>query len=215
MDVYCTHSFRPDPLAVLTCHQCVSDARVEGGDVERRYEAARAAAAFYRDAPLRYADATIGNVTDPGLRDWLATLPPTWHDARSLLIAGPTGTGKTYAGWAVLRQLEVRAWQAVTYADFCAQLRPSGKDPEAAFERYARTPLLFLDDLGAAKGSEWVEEITYRLVNRRYEAKLPGIFTTNVPLAHLREVLGERVSSRLVEMCRQVVLGGPDRRRVA
>jgi DNA replication protein DnaC len=215
VDNYCTHTYLEDPLAVLGCGQCSAEAQIGSDETRRKFEQARAAAAWRRDVPLRYVDVTIKKITDPDLLDWLATLPPSLHDLRSLLIAGPTGTGKTYAGWAVLRQLDLRAWKAVTYVDFCAQLRPSGKDPEATFERYARAPLLFLDDLGAAKGSEWVEETTYRLINRRYEAKLPGIFTTNVPLAQLREVLGERVSSRLVEMCRQVVLGGPDRRRAA
>lgn len=215
MDVYCKHTFRPDPLAVLTCNMCTGDARAAGGDLEREFEAARLAAQFRRDAPARFTDASISEVRNPDLRDWLATLPGRLQDTQSLLIAGPTGTGKTYAGYATIRAVEVRSWRAVTYADFCAQVRPSGKDPEQTFERYARADLLFLDDLGAAKGSEWVEETTYRLINRRYEAKLPGIFTTNIPLAQLREVLGERVSSRLVEMCRQVVLGGPDRRRAA
>ena len=73
--------------------------------------------------------------------------------------------------------------------------------------------MLFVDDLAAAKLTEWTEEVTYRLVNYRYEQCLPGIFTSNVPPAQLRDALGERIASRLVEMCERIVLKGDDRRK--
>lgn len=210
---YCKHGRGGDVLAVLTCGMCRSDAHVEGADAFAAYQEACNHARRLRDFPPRFVDADLANVDSPALVEWVRTLPPKVLDCPSLLIAGPTGTGKTYAAYAVLRAMGIDRWQAVTYADLAAELRPSGRDPEAAFDRYAKTLLLFLDDLGAAKGSEWVEEMTYRLINRRYEQRLPSIFTTNVPLARLREVLGERVSSRLVEMCTRIVLTGGDRRR--
>lgn len=79
----------------------------------------------------------------------------------------------------------------------------------------ARCPLLLLDDLGAAKTSEWTEELTYRLINHRYEHMLPTLITTNLPTAELRTALGDRVASRLAEMTERVILTGPDRRRTA
>lgn len=210
---YCTHGRPDDALAILSCGICRADARVEGGETYAAWKRAYDHARCLRDFPPRFVDADLANVDSPALVDWVKALPTRLGDCPSLLIAGPTGTGKTYAAYAVLRVMGVDRWQAVTYADLAAELRPSGRDPEAAYERYAKTHLLFLDDLGAAKGSEWVEEMTYRLINRRYEQRLPSIFTTNVPLAQLRSVLGERVASRLVEMCTVVALTGADRRR--
>ncbi|MCT9009386.1 ATP-binding protein [Streptomyces rhizosphaerihabitans] len=136
----------------------------------------------------------------------------------SLLIAGPTGTGKTHQAYGAIRALltaRVRLrWEAVTAADLYARLRPrSGHDTERDLQSLARSPLLLLDDLGAAKNSEWTEELTYRLINHRYDHLLPTLITTNLPIAELRAALGDRVASRLAEMTERVILTGPDRRR--
>ncbi|GGQ45206.1 hypothetical protein GCM10010267_04300 [Streptomyces griseorubens] len=135
-----------------------------------------------------------------------------------MLIAGPTGTGKTYQAYGAIRTLLAQGvrlrWEATTTADFHARLRPrAGHDAERELQTLARCPLLFLDDLGAAKTSEWTEELTYRLINHRYEHMLPTLITTNLPMEQLRVTLGDRVASRLAEMTERVILDGPDRRR--
>ncbi len=76
-----------------------------------------------------------------------------------------------------------------------------------------RSSLLLVDDLGAAKTSEWTEELTYRLVNHRYEHLLPTVFTTNLTIRDLRDALGDRIASRLAQMTERVTLTGADRRR--
>lgn len=136
----------------------------------------------------------------------------------SLLIAGPTGTGKTHQAYGAVRSLLVAGvrlrWEATTAADLYASLRPrQGHDPERTLSTLGRCPLLILDDLGAAKSSEWTEELTYRLVNRRYNDMLPTLITTNLRITDLRDAVGDRVASRLAEMTTRVILGGTDRRR--
>ncbi|MEU3724344.1 ATP-binding protein [Streptomyces sp. NPDC031705] len=138
----------------------------------------------------------------------------------SLLIAGPTGTGKTHQAYGAVRALLAAGvrlrWEAVTAADLYARLRPRpGLDAERELHTLARCPLLLLDDLGAAKGSEWTEELTYRLINHRYEYLRPTLLTTNLPIPELRTALGDRVASRLSEMTHRVVLDGADRRRTS
>ncbi|MEU9861446.1 ATP-binding protein [Streptomyces sp. NPDC047971] len=138
----------------------------------------------------------------------------------SLLIVGPTGTGKTYQAYGAVRSLLAAGvrlrWEAVTAADLYARLRPRpGLDAERELHTLASCPLLVLDDLGAAKGSEWTEELTYRLINHRYEYLRPTLLTTNLPIPMLRTALGDRVASRLSEMTHRVILDGPDRRRTS
>lgn len=167
-----------------------------------------------RRIPPRFRDATA-NQSD--ITAWCGTFTLS---SPSLLILGPVGTGKTYQAFGAIRALAAKGvtvgWHADTAPGLFASLRPrEGLDSEAEFRKIASVPLLLLDDLGAAKGSEWTEEILYRLVNDRYEAMLPGLFTSNVAPADLRTVLGNRVTSRLAEMCQQVVLRGTDRRRTA
>lgn len=176
--------------------------------------------------PARYADA-VADV--PEVAAWVRSLVD--HSVRSargpvvglrsgpsLLLVGSTGTGKTHQAYGALRALAVTGmkirWQMSTAADLYARLRPRARvDTEAEFDSYASAPLLVLDDLGAAKGSEWTEEVNYRLINHRYERELPTLITSNVPPKELGSALGERVASRLVEMAERVVLRGEDRRR--
>ncbi|MBT2675985.1 ATP-binding protein [Streptomyces sp. ISL-14] len=145
---------------------------------------------------------------------------PGIAEGPSLLIAGPTGTGKTHQAYGAIRTLLGRGvrlrWEATTSADLHARLRPrAGHDAERDLQTLVRCPLLLVDDLGAAKTSEWTEELTYRLINHRYEHMLPTLITTNLPTAELRTALGDRVASRLAEMTERVILTGPDRRRTA
>ncbi|MCG3039006.1 ATP-binding protein [Streptomyces fenghuangensis] len=136
----------------------------------------------------------------------------------SLLLAGPTGTGKTHQAYGAIRSLVATGvgvrWQATTEADLYAGLRLRlGAEAERELAALARCPVLILDDLGAARSSEWTEEIVYRLINRRYNDMLPTLVTTNLAIAELRKAVGDRVASRLAEMTERVVLTGSDRRR--
>lgn len=171
----------------------------------------RAAETTDRRIPPRYRHALA---SDPGVLAWCDTYPA---NTQSLLILGRTGVGKTYQAFGALRTLAQRGiaadWLATTAPDLYALLRPrDGADSETEFRRFADAALLVLDDLGAAKPSEWTEEITYRLIGHRYDAMTPCLITSNVPVADLRKVLGDRVASRLTEMCQRIVLRGNDRR---
>jgi DNA replication protein DnaC len=137
----------------------------------------------------------------------------------SLLLLGVTGVGKTHEAYGAMRELAVSGvygqWQVVTAADLYAALRPRfGVDSETEFRKYRDARLLFVDDLGAErKPTEFTEEVNFRLVNHRYENHRPTLFTSNVEPKQLAERLGDRVTSRLAEMCERVAMKGRDRRR--
>lgn len=209
----------------------VVDLRDTGIDLDPHWlEENRDTAARHLDSiPERYASATASN---PEVKEWVRRLivragqnaspvgVPRVGKSKSLLILGPVGSGKTHQAYGVIRALAVSGvrcrWMVATAADIYASMRPRhGVDAEAVFESYAHANLLVVDDLGAAKNSEWVEEVNYRLINHRYERSMPTIITSNLAPRMLSAELGERVASRLVEMCDRVVLGGPDRRRTA
>lgn len=203
-----------------------------GSDEDMIADRAEAAAAHAaKRTPERFAGA-LPSV--PAVEAWAAAvvrtsiersqargqLIATVRNGPSLLLLGPTGVGKTYEAYGALRVMSLlglhASWLVVSAADLYARLRPRhGVDAEAEFAKVAGSQVLAVDDIGAAKNSEWVEEINFRLVNRRYEAVLPTLFTSNVPPRQLGQVLGERVASRLIEMTGQVAIKGEDRRRAA
>ncbi|MGW8765818.1 ATP-binding protein [Streptomyces sp. NPDC055815] len=136
----------------------------------------------------------------------------------SLLMAGVVGAGKTHQAYGAVRRLVQSGvgvrWHATTAADLYAALRPRpGADSERELAAVSRCPLLIIDDLGAAKASEWVEEVTYRLINRRYNHELPTLITTNLAIRDLRAYVGDRVASRLAQMTTRVEFEQVDRRR--
>lgn len=178
----------------------------------------RAAAYFRANTPAMFRHAWAD---DPAVLDWTTRYLLDPAVAGSLAILGATGRGKTYQAFGALARVAASgappvAWVAETAPDLYARLRPSsGLDTEAEFARVAGAPLLLLDDLGAAKGTEWTEEVTFRLINRRYAHCLPTVITSNLPPEQLRPILGDRVSSRLRQMCTIVRLRGDDRREAA
>lgn len=210
----------------MTTDPTIPDAVLTDDEADRYWlqEYREIAAKQQERIPGRFADATA---THPEVRAWVVSLIDLVREQRrtaprvitgpSLLLVGRTGTGKTHQAYGAIRALARSgagvSWTVTTAADLYATLRPRHRvDSEEEFERFARAGLLVLDDLGAAKGTEWNEEVNYRLINYRYERELPTIVTTNVASAKIQEALGERVASRLVEMASRVLITGPDRR---
>ena len=171
----------------------------------------------------------------PQLRAWIDSLVATAKEDQaergapiavvrtgpSLLLLGVTGVGKTHEAYGAMRELAVTGvygqWQVTTAADLYAALRPRhGIDSEAEFRKYRDARLLLIDDLGAERRpTEFTEEINFRLINHRYEHHLPTLMTSNMRPKELSERLGDRVTSRLQEMCQRVPMEGNDRRRNA
>ena len=92
---------------------------------------------------------------------------------------------------------------------------------------------LFLDDLGAHRVTDWVEDTVTSLITYRYNQNKPLITTTNLrdseagdaPAAgaasgdltsryYLTERIGSRARSRLFEMCRTISTRGVEDYRV-
>lgn len=215
--------------------------------VAETHEPHPALEAAQRRIPHAYRDAVADH---PGVAAWVEEivdgsaapnsegLNPNWGGrgrreithGPSLLLWGGTGTGKTHQAYGAIRALTAAGcgvrWNATTAADLYGELRPGqGADPELVLRRITRVPLLLLDDLGAAKCSEWTEEITFRLLNWRCQNRLPTLITSNLPPVRttgtdpkqpvLRDRIGDRILSRLSGMCQPLEFDGPDRRFAA
>lgn len=162
--------------------------------------------------PVMYADATMDDVADLD-RDvvtWLAK-----EASPTLVLAGPVGTGKTHAAYAIANTAVGRgfATEAWSVTDLLAALRPPGDADTAKAIRSAS--LLVLDDLGAAKASDWAVETITALVDDRLRNGLRQIVTTNHPYEVLEAAWGARLLDRLQYRWTVVVLAGESRRKAA
>jgi DNA replication protein DnaC len=144
-----------------------------------------------------------------------------------LFLEGQPGVGKTHLAVAVLKQIIERTAAHGLFYDTRDLLRvirstydPSIRTTELEILRPVMTAdLLVLDDLGAEKTSEWVEETMNLIVNTRYSERRLTVFTSNYPDIpddtepnSLLFRIGDRMRSRLHEMCEFVVLDAADYR---
>jgi DNA replication protein DnaC len=153
-----------------------------------------------------------------------------------LLFTGDTGVGKTHLAVSVLRELATTRGVKGQFWDFNELIReikdsynPETKTTELeVLEPVVSADLLVLDDLGAWKMTDWMNDTLFYLLNNRYMAKRATIITTNFQDADREAVLaadpmrrreflveriGQRLRSRLMEMCVVIPLQGPDHRR--
>jgi DNA replication protein DnaC len=149
---------------------------------------------------------------------------------KGLFFIGPPGIGKTHLAVAVLKRvMRTRAARGLFYdtRDLLRVIRSTYNPLVRTAEMDILRPvmeaeLLVLDDLGAEKTSEWVEETLNLIVNSRYSDRRPTIFTSNYedsPVEDskareftLRERVGFRMYSRLREMCDFLEYDGGDAR---
>lgn len=146
---------------------------------------------------------------------------------RGLWLMGGPGTGKTTLGMLVAKAALAAGKTAGVYfapklltrirMTYQAASDQDGYGP--FFERLTSLDLLYIDDLGAERHTDWVVEQLYALVNERYEARRSVLVTSNAArdvdqgLRALEEQIGARTVSRLIEICGDPLpLFGPDRR---
>jgi DNA replication protein DnaC len=68
---------------------------------------------------------------------------------------------------------------------------------------YCQVPFLILDDLGAEQitDSGWVADRMYQIIGTRHGDDRPTFFTSNCTPTELADRLGDRIMSRVLEMC--------------
>lgn len=146
-----------------------------------------------------------------------------------LMLMGEPGSGKTHLAVAVLRSLMNKGFEGLffDYQNLLDRIRASYNDAAGAADKEAyrvalEADVLLLDDLGAHRVTDWVEDTVTSIITYRCNNRKPTLVTTNLMDAKpgnlsdpprggkldfretLQDRIGSRAYSRLFEMCRVV-----------
>jgi DNA replication protein DnaC len=162
---------------------------------------------------------------------------PATTEGHGLLLTGSIGVGKTHLAVGILHSLVVEKGVHGLFCDYRELLKeiqhsynPQVLTTELEILRPVfEAEVLVLDELGAAKPTEWVWDTVAHILNTRYNDKRTTIITTNYadaapggvatgPQRAMRDEtlgdrIGERMRSRLAEMCVTVQMQGADFRQ--
>lgn len=159
------------------------------------------------------------NFADPRLAHnapQLAKVLGWQYGPRGLLLAGPTGAGKTRSLWSLLRRLacdegrEFGFWNAQDLAaEITANVRFGVDEARAFIGCLARVPVLALDDLGqespTAAQEDRVRAWLFRLFDRRVELGLPLLVSTNATAEQLAGTEGGKSAVRADPLMRRLL----------
>ncbi len=181
--------------------------------------------------PIRYARCTFDGFTVYPNEDLERALRRAREFAdrfpvrqNSLLLAGPSGIGKTHLAAAILNECAGKGIGGVycESATLLTRLRStydknSGTQDTDILRRLTNADLLVLDDLGGEQLTRWGQNMLHMVLNSRYNQDLATVCTTRLPPSpHERDSLlfeiGGRLLSMLHQMCDVVEFDGADYR---
>ena len=147
-----------------------------------------------------------------------------------LLFMGPQGIGKTHLAVGIIKKL-IREKSIpslfCTFPELLKEIQDSWNPVSQSSEMTLLEPVLnvevlVLDELGAQKPSDWVRDQVAYILNYRYNENKVTIITTNFldpatspakedrKIDSLSQRIGERIRSRLFEMCKTIKMDGKD-----
>ncbi len=121
-----------------------------------------------------------------------------------LLMTGRTGLGKTHLSLAIAGKVIEKGYSVIydTFPNIMDKAErekfSSGRRSENLMEPLYNCDLLILDDVGAEFKTSFTVSQLYNIINNRMLNHLPTIINTNSDIEELRDLYGERTTSRLM-----------------
>lgn len=180
----------------------------------------------YFDISRDVRDASLQNVykDDKGrlplikyINDFIKNFDNEEVESKGLYLTGSFGSGKTYMVSAILNEMAKRGVKStiVYFPEFLRDLKASFNDDfNEKFNTAQKSPILFIDDIGAENCSGWSrDEILGPILQYRMEEHLPTFFTSNLSLKELEEHLSNTVNGvekvkarRIIERIKQLTV---------
>ena len=151
-------------------------------------------------------------------RRYVERFPEFLKEGKGLLLFGEVGTGKSFISACIANALIDQGFPCMctNLSLISGLVKMDGR--ESALDELDRFALLVLDDLMAERDTEYMNELVYDVIDRRYRSGKPLIVTTNMTSEQIKatnDLRRSRIFSRLMEICIPYEVKGTDRRRQA
>jgi DNA replication protein DnaC len=147
--------------------------------------------------------------------------PELVSEGRSLILCGPSGTGKTHLAVAIAYRAIQNGFEAA-FASAAALIESLSTATRrgtlaSTLTLFTHPHVLVIDEVGYLSVGDDAANLLFQVVNDRYLHHRPMIFTTNKPLAAWGKVLhdpdlAEAILDRVLERGRVLELRGPSYR---
>lgn len=139
-------------------------------------------------------------------------------DSKGLLLFGTVGTGKTYYAACIANRLIDHGYSVLmtNFARLTNKIQGMYEGKQEFIDSLNDYTLLIIDDLGAERKSEFMQEMVFNIIDSRYRSGLPFIITTNLTADEIKkpqEVSYQRIYDRILERCFPIEINGVSRRR--
>lgn len=132
-----------------------------------------------------------------------------YNKFKTLVITGPTGTGKTYCAKLIQHELTQKGFQVHLTSTFNLVKRMKdylyGQDSTVPTD-FFESDLLIIDDLGAEPSIKNSDEMLHTVINERYSNNLPLLVTTNLTKDQVSARYDDRILGRIYDKTRSAVL---------
>ena len=140
------------------------------------------------------------------------------RDGKGLLLHGDVGTGKTYYAACIANKLIDSGYSVLmtNFARLTNKINGMFEGKQEYIDSLNRYTLLIIDDLGAERKSEYMQEQVFNIIDARYRSGLPFIITTNLTTDEIKkpqDIGYSRIYDRVLERCFPVKVEGASRRR--
>ena len=139
-------------------------------------------------------------------------------DKKGWAFIGVNGTGKTHLATGIaiemmerhLTKTKIISTPELMGSLFANMNNDGGVD--RLMNEYKDIDLLVLDDLGAEKSSDYAVQQLFLVIDHRLRNKKLTFITSNYSINDMSKYVSQRIASRILEMCRVVILPGGDYR---
>lgn len=154
---------------------------------------------------------------DEAMKEYAKNFEEFKRQGKGLLLYGTVGTGKTYYAACIANALldEGHRVLMTNFAQLTNTIQGMFEGKQEFINSLNSYSLLIIDDLGAERTTEYMQEMVFNIIDSRYRAGKPMIITTNLTLKEItkaQDIGRDRIYDRILERCHPIEVQAENKR---